>query len=157
MSNGFTPTKKDLLMVEELIIDLKKKKGDYVNRKISLQNSLSQLKEKYKDVDHNSKDFYRVKNTRQKVKDHLNGLEMTIKKLNDELSFKTKMKLEIDFYLRHNKSLETKEDIDRVVAKTTALKDKYQNFAKDRTRISSLRVLALEFVEDLNGLLKGLN
>lgn len=88
------------------------------------------------------------------MKNHLNNLELKIKGLNDELLFKNKLRLEIEFHLKHNKRLEGKEDLDRVINKITAMRTKYNEFAKDRTRISSLRVLALEFVSDLEALLK---
>jgi hypothetical protein len=154
MSKEFNPTKKDLLTIETLILDIKAKKNVLVNRKISLQNSLSQLRDKYKDVEHNSRDFHRVKNTRSNVKEHLNSLELKIKNLNEELIFKNKLKLEIEFHLKHNRSIETKEEIERVISKIKLLKGKYTDFSKDRTRIASLRVMACEFIDDLNDLIK---
>lgn len=154
MSKEFNPTKKDLLTIETLILDIKAKKNAFVNRKISLQNSLTQLKDKYQHVDHNSKDFHRIKNTRSNVKQHLNGIELKIKNLNEELIFKNKLKVEIEFHLKHNRSIETKEEIERVIGKIKLLKTKYNDFSKDRTRISSLRVMAVEFIDDLNDLIK---
>ncbi len=154
MSKEFNPTKKDLLTIETLILDIKAKKNAFVNRKISLQNSLTQLKDKYQHVDHNSKDFHRIKNTRSNVKQHLNGIELKIKNLNEELIFKNKLKVEIEFHLKHNRSIETKEEIERVISKIKLLKTKYNDFSKDRTRISSLRVMAVEFIDDLNDLIK---
>jgi len=154
MSDTFNPTKENLHTIESLILDIKQKRNDYINRKVSLQNSLSQLRDKYREVEQGSKDYHRIKNTRQNVKNHLNNLELKIKGLNDELLFKNKLRLEIEFHLKHNKRLEGKEDLDRVINKITAMRTKYNEFAKDRTRISSLRVLALEFVSDLEALLK---
>lgn len=154
MEKEFNPTKKDLLMIDELILEIKAKKNALVSRKMSLQNSLSELKNKYKDVDFESKDFKRIKNTRQNVKDHLNGLELKIKALNDELIFKNKLRLEIEFHLKHNKRLEGREDLDKITSKILALKIKYSDFTKDRTRIASLRIMASEFIDELEKLLK---
>lgn len=154
MEKEFNPTKKDLLMIDELILSIKAKKNVLINRKISLQNSLSQLREKYTDVDFKSKDFHRIKNTRQNVKEHLNGIELKIKALNDELIFKNKLRLEIEFHIKHNKRLEGKEDLDRIINKILLLKTKYSDFTKDRTRIASLRIMASEFIDELENLIK---
>lgn len=150
----FNPTQKDLVLIDTLILDIKAKKNVLINRKMSLQNSLSQLRDKYKDVDLNSKDFHRIKNTRQNVKNHLNGIELKIKSLNDELIFKNKLRLEIEFYLKHNKRLEGKESLDKIVNKVLLLKQKYSDFTKDRTRIASLRIMASEFIDELETLIK---
>lgn len=154
MEKEFNPTKKDLLMIDELILEIKAKKNTLVNRKMSLQNSLSELKNKYKDADFESKDFKRIKNTRQNVKEHLNRLEIKIKALNDELIFKNKLRLEVEFHLKHNKRLEGREDLDKITNKILVLKIKYSDFTKDRTRIASLRIMASEFIDELEKLLK---
>lgn len=41
MSDTFNPTKENLHTIESLILDIKQKRNDYINRKVSLQNSLS--------------------------------------------------------------------------------------------------------------------
>lgn len=151
--SDFNPTNKDLLLIDTLIIDIKKKKSGFIQSKIRLQNSLSQLKAKYKDVDQGSKDFNKIKNTRENIKNHLAGLELKIKSLNDELAYKNKLRLEIEFHIKHHKQLESKEDVDKITIKLNALKIKYNNFAKDKTRIASLRIMACEFVDELNELL----
>lgn len=152
LGKDFNPSKKDLLMIDSLILTIKQKKNELINRKISLQNSLSKLKEKYSDVDFKSSDFNRIKNTRQNVKDHLNGIELKIKNLNEELIFKNKLRLEVEFFLKNNKKIENKEDLDKINHKILALKTKYTDFTKDRTRIASLRIMAAEFIEELNSL-----
>lgn len=102
MDKEFNPTHKDLLLVESLILDIRAKKNGFVTRKVQLENSLSQLGMKYKDVRQGSKDFHRIKETRSNIKNHLGGLELNIKSCNDELTFKTKLKLEIEHHLRHH-------------------------------------------------------
>lgn len=154
MEKEFNPSHKDLLLIDELILDIKSKKNTLIGRKISLQNSLSELKNKYKDVVFGSNDFKRIKNTRQNVKDHLNRIELQIKALNDELKFKNKVKLEVEFHLNNNKRLEGKEDLDKITARIISLKIKYADFTKDRTRIASLRIMASEFIDELEKLLK---
>jgi len=154
MEKEFNPTKRDLLMIDGLILDIKAKRSGLIKRKMDLQLSLGALKEKYKDVDFNSKEFKGIKSTRQKLKECFNQIELELKGVNDELDYKNKLRQEIEFHLAHNKSLEGKEDLDKLKSKIHALKVKYTNFAKDRTRIASLRVMASEVLEELENLLK---
>lgn len=154
--NDFNPTKKDLLLIEQRILDLKLEKAKMVNIKTSLQNKLSYLKSQYANVAFNSSNFKKIKADRQDVKNQINNIEIKIKTLNDELNFKTKLKNEIIFYISNNKVLEGKEDIERIVQKATLLKNKYIAFTKDRTRISSLRIMASEFVSEIDDLIKNI-
>ena len=150
----FNPTKKDLLMIENLILDIKSKKSALIKRKIDIQNALSYHKNEYKHVEYNSTGFMRIKNARQNLKDCFNKIELELKELNDELNFKSRLRGEIEFHLAHNKSLEGKEDLDKLISKIHFLKVKYSNFTKDRTRIASLRVMASEIFDELDNLLK---
>jgi len=154
MEKEFNPTKKDLLMIDGLILEIKNKKNTLIQRKVNLQIALSKARNEYKDVDFNSKEFKRIKNTRQNLKDCFNKIELEIKTLNEELDYKNKLRQEIEFHLAHNKSLEGKEDLEKITKKILALKVKYSNFTKDRTRIASLRVMASEVLEELENLLK---
>lgn len=149
----FNPTKRDLINVDSLILDIKNKKSKLIGRKISLQNSLSQLRDKYKDVARESKDFYRIKNTRENIKTHLSGIELKILECNEELKFKTKLRLEIEHHL---KGVPDTAEVAKTVVKLTALKNKYSDFAKDRTRVASLRVMANEFIEEIDKLISDL-
>lgn len=154
MEKEFNPTSKDLLLIETLILEIKTKKNKLIDRKVILQNSLSELRNKYKDVDLGSDDYLKIKDKRQKIKESLNSLEIKIKSLNNELNFKNKLKLEVDFHLKHNKKLEGKEDLDKITNRIITLKTKYSDFTKDRTRIASLRIMASEFIDELENLFK---
>lgn len=154
--SDFNPTKKDLLLIEQRILDIKLDKAKKVNVKTSLQNKLSSLKSQYSNVEFNSLGFKKIKVDRQKTKDQINNIEIQIRSLNDELTFKTKLKNEIVFYISNNKVMENKGDIDKIIQKATVLKNKYMSFTKDRTRISSLRVMASEFVGEIDELIKNL-
>jgi chromosome segregation ATPase len=154
MNNELNATKKDLLLVEELILRIKSKKDALVKRKINLQNSLSDLKDKYKGVEYKGDKFNEIKNTRDNLKEQFNRIELEIKSLNEELLFKNKLKAEIEFHLKHNKQIEGREDLDKIIDKVGKLKVKYSNFTKDRTRIASLRIMASEFIGELESLLK---
>jgi len=141
-------------MIDGLILEIKNKKNTLIQRKVNLQIALSKARNEYKDVDFNSKDFKRIKNNRQNLKECFNIIELEIKSLNEELAYKNKLRGEIEFHLAHNKSLEGKEDLDKITKRIHALKVKYSNFTKDRTRIASLRVMASEVLEELENLLK---
>lgn len=154
MSSDFNPTRKDLLLIEQLILDIKSKRNNVINRKINLQNSLSILQAKYKDLTHNSEAFKKNKDDRQRLKNICNELEIKIKSFNEEINAKNKLKNEVEYHLKHNKNLDGREDLDKLIMRITLLTQKYGNFAKDRTRIASLRVMASEVKEELENLLK---
>ena len=149
MTKEFNPTHKDLLFIENLILEIKNKKRILVRTKIGLQTKLSTLQNKYIDVKYLSAEFESIKEERLEVKSAVNSLEIKIKSINDELSFKNQLKNEIVFHIKHNKNLIGQKDLDKVVFKINLLKKKYADFAKDRTRISSLRIMASEIIEEL--------
>lgn len=155
METEFNPTKKDLLLIDGLILDIRSKKNQLVNRKISLQSSLTQLKEKYQHVPFNDKDFKRIKSTRQNIIEHVNGIELKIKNLNQELIFKNKLRLEIEHHLKHC-NISDNVDMAKVMNKLLILKTKYSDFTKDKTRIASLRVMAAEFITELENIIKSI-
>jgi len=154
MEKGFNPTRKDLLLVEQLILNIKEKRAKLVTTKIGIQTSLGTLRTEYSSVTFKDPEFLKIKGERAELKRHITALELKIKAENDELSFKNKLKNEIVFHLRHNKTLEGKDDLEKVIARVDALKKKYSSFAKDRTRISSLRVMASEFIDELTSITK---
>lgn len=153
-NNEFNPTKQDLFMIEGRILEIKARRDSLIKRKIIIQNALSENKNRYKDVSYQGKEFKKIKDNRQGLKDSFNKIELELKGIKEELNFKNKLRQEVEFHLAHNKSLEGKEDLEKIIGKVRALKLKYSNFTKDRTRIASLRVMASEFIDELESLLK---
>lgn len=151
--NEFNPTKKDLLLIEDLILTIKGKKQKLVLSKINLQNTLTGIKEKLKTIRHKSPEHKNIITTENHIKHSLCILDNDIKKLNDELTYKNKLKLEVEYHLKNNKSLSSLES-GKVLNKLNALKIKYSDFAKDRTRVASLRVLANEFITEIENIIK---
>jgi hypothetical protein len=100
------------------------------------------------------REFFTIKAKRIKVKEKLITIDLKIRELNIELSFKNTLKLEIEYYLKHNRSLEGKEDLKKIEGKLKELKKKYKDFAKDRTRIASLRIMASELTEEIDKILE---
>ena len=150
----FNPTEKDLLTIDSLILEIKRKKTGLINKKMVLQNSLSFEKDERKKHDIKS-DKYREHSIQVNgLKHELNTIELEIKALNEELIFKNKLRNEIVFHIKNCKKLEGKEAIEKITLKVEQLQKKYRQFAKDRTRISSLRIIANEFVDELDGILK---
>lgn len=154
MQKDFNPTKQDLLTLDELILNIKSKKNKLIITKMSFHNTLSELRSNYENTAFNSKKFHEIKKNRQEIKNHLNAVELQLRSLNEELNFKNKLRLEVEYFLTNNKSLEGKEDLDKISRKITALKTKYTAFTKDRTRIASLRIMAAEFIDELDALIK---
>jgi hypothetical protein len=152
--DGFNPTKEDLLTIEKLLIEIKQKKGIKVNAKIKMQEQLTTLKSEYDGVKYKGIEFFTIKAKRIKVKEKLITIDLKIRELNIELSFKNTLKLEIEYYLKHNRSLEGKEDLKKIEGKLRELKKKYKDFAKDRTRIASLRIMASELTEEIDKILE---
>jgi len=147
-------TKNNLLLIEQCIISLKKEKNNVVEIKTRLESNLRELSDKYSDVIFNSKEFLEIKKLRKNLKTNVTGIEARIRKINNEIAEKNKLKLEVEFYLNNNRSLEGKEDLEKVKQRMEELIKKYKEFAKDRTRISSLRVMASEISDELTKVLK---
>lgn len=84
------------------------------------------------------------------LKKELLQVEKNISENNRQLSA---INSEIDSFKRQMKTLVK----DEVKDSLEALRDKYTSFAKDRSRVSSMRAMAAEFVEDLQETLKLLN
>ncbi len=154
LNKEFNPTSRDLITLDTLILEIKSKKNKLIASKISFQNSLSALKDKYDGIKFKSPEFDKIKNERQEIKGHLHTMELQIKSLNDELNFKNKLRLEVEYHIKNNKS--PNGDVDKIINKLLALKNKYSDFAKDRTRIASLRVVASEITDELESIIKNI-
>lgn len=153
MGNTFNPTYEDLKNIDTKLIDIKQKKNKLVARKIELQESLSKYSEKYKVVEFNSSDFKSTKITRQALKEQMSLVELDIKSCNEELAYKNKLRLEVVHFLKHSPASKSDES-ERMVKQLIGLKNKYQDFTKDRTRIASLRIMASEFISELERIIK---
>lgn len=152
MEKEFNPTMKDLLMLDSLILEIKSKKNKLIDRKLVIQNSLGQYKDKYKDVTFKSKEFDVIKAKREGLKQAFNKIELEIKNLNDELIFKNKLRLEVEFHIKNN--ISSTPDMDKMKTKLLLMKKKYSDFTKDKTRVASLRIMAAEFVDKIDKILK---
>jgi len=153
MNNEFNPTYEDLKNIDTKLLEIKAKKNKHINRKMELQDQLSKYGDKYKTVDFNSSEFNSTKVTRQALKEQLSLIELEIKSCNDELNYKNKLRLEVMHFLKHSPKAKSDES-ERIIKQLIGLKNKYQDFNKDRTRIASLRIMAAEFIFELERIIK---
>lgn len=108
MENEFNPSAKDLLLLDEKIIDLKAQKRKLITDKVNAERTLTVLQGKYRGLAYNSPEFLKVKEDRQAVKADYLKVELSIRKLNEEIAYKTGLKNEVQFHLSgKNQSLST--------------------------------------------------
>lgn len=145
MEDNFKPTKKDLLNLDALLLVIKNRKNTLVNRKMNLEHTLNRMSVS----ELNSREG---RERRNKIKKILAEIELEIRKVNEERKYKNSVRLEAEQYIKHNKDSEP--HLDRVIYDLTMLKGKYRDFTKDRTRIASLRIMATEFADELDNIIK---
>lgn len=142
----FNPTAKDLLNLDEKLIELKSQKRELITAKVNAERTLSVLQGKYNGLAYNSEEFMKVKADRNAVKKDYLQVELQIRKINEEIAFKANLRNEVQFHLSGKKgSIIT----DKAVRQIIQLKEKYNSFAKDRTRVSSMRIMAAEVRDEL--------
>lgn len=147
-------TKKDILIIEDKLFCLKQQKDEAVKRKLNLESSLSHHQNIYKNITHKGQEFNNNKQRRQIIKNELREIELVLSKIKVESKRLNLDKAAIDVYIRENGDiLNVSKDLDKLNIKIKNLISKYKKFAKDRTRISSLRVMASELVDELEELI----
>lgn len=146
MTDVFNPTAKDLLLLDEKIIELKAQKRKLITDKVNAERTLTVLQGKYAGLVYNGPEFMKVKEDRNAVKADYLKVELAIRKINEEIAYKTSLKNEVQFHISGKKSIPIN---DKAVRQLIALKEKYNSFAKDRTRVSSMRIMASEIRDEL--------
>jgi hypothetical protein len=86
------------------------------------------------------------------LKNEASRVELEIKILNEEIRFKTQLRLEVDNHVRTREKKSQNVD-EKFIVKLTQLKEKYSSFSKDKTRIASMRIMAAEIRDDFDSLL----
>ncbi len=145
-STGFNPTAKDLLLLDEKLIELKGKKRELITAKVSAERTLSVLQGKYNGCVYGSQEFMKIKADRNAVKQDYLQVELKIRGVNEEIAYKANLRNEVQFHLSGKKVSPIN---DLATKKLVALKEKYNSFAKDRTRVSSMRIMAAEVRDEL--------
>ena len=145
--NEFNPTRKDLLNLDQKIIELKGKKKKTVERKRSIESSLTRLQDQYKDVEYRGERFYEIKSKRSVLKEQASKVELEIININEEIKYKRSLRNEVEFHIK------TKGQESKMMLELDKLKRKYSDFAKDKTRVASMRLMASEFRDEIEKLI----
>lgn len=144
-------TKQTRLDAERSIANLVNKRSDAANEKIKYQNDLSELNMQIRGNGKRIMPQIQYDNILQKqaeVKRKMAVVDSYIFQLKKELSNKRILLNEI------NLALDTNSDSFNVMVHIINLRDKYVNFASDNTRVSSTRLMASRFAEDLDLIIK---
>lgn len=124
--------------MEQEIARLKNHKGNLIQAKTSIQNKFAILK--------GNGHSRETADERVKLCTMFNDVEQKIQAVNEKLRNISVAKRELSV-IPPEKSL---------IRELVALRDDYQQFAADKTRVSSLRVMATEFVIKLNPIIRKL-
>lgn len=142
------PTQETLVDLDRAIIDLKNKKATIVTRKQKLELDSSKIKDLMSDPNLVGPEHGSFSVQRNIIKRNLSNIEMEIREINLEIKEKTKLRIYIDDNLRNKKKTSASESLQH--QELLKLKEKYQSFASDNTRISSMRIMASQLVEQLD-------
>jgi len=144
-------TRQNVYDIERAITDLHEKKAELVNTKKELQNKLTTLTNKVRTNGRklNDVEYRKLCSQQEKTMQEVVKIDNEIILIKNDISRKSTLKQEIQSTFKSNEN----ED---VVVSLTAIKDHYISFAADRSRISSMRAMASEFVEKLEVVIRKL-
>lgn len=135
----------DLYNYEIEINELNKQKSILCQRKIEIQAELSAWNNKIKGKHLKSKMYDSVCQNQQSLKDELVGIEKQLIGLSSEMRDLNTLKENPD--VKNNNRL-------GIIRILVALRDEYESFAADATRVSSMRRMAAEFSVKLTKIIK---
>jgi len=140
-------SKLDAVKVESHINDLIDQRADMIEKKRTIETEMSNLKTKIRlggKMDNNVySSICRKQYTLKKDKDFL---ETELAALNKIIRAKSTLKEEIRIRVNENSS--------DIVDSLNQLKAKYQEYSKDYTRVNSTRIMAANFVQEIEKILK---
>lgn len=144
-------TKQTKIDIDRSIANLENKKTDAANEKIKYQNELSELN--FQVRGNGRKIIPQVKydticQKQAEVKRKMLVVDQYISELKKEITNKRILRDEVDLTLNPN------TNPDNILGNIISLRDKYVNFASDNTRVSSTRLMASRFAEDLDSIIK---
>ena len=144
-------TKQTRIDIERSIANLENKKTDAANEKIKYQNELSELN--FQVRGNGRKIIPQIKydtilQNQAEVKRKMLVVDCYISDIKKEITNKRILRDEVDLVLDDN------FDSNSILIEIINLRDKYVNFASDSTRVSSTRLMASRFAEDLDSIIK---
>ncbi len=147
----FNPTEEDSVNLERSIIDLKSKKAAIVSRKMVKTLDTANTKELLSNPHIELDEFKNQSAIRIIQKAELQEIEAQIKEVNLEIGNKRKLLISIQSHLKTtSNSLKADENLTNGIIE---LRDKYSDFAGDHTRVSSMRLMASNFTDELNNII----
>lgn len=130
------------------------KKSQLITRKMEIQTRLTEILSKIRcggRLPHNL--YASLCNEQVKLKSELNNIEQQIAAINAEL----RKECELKWTPEQKQERALKRDLNKtgqVIQKLNEVREIYQAFAEDNTRISSMRLMASEFVGHLNRVIR---
>lgn len=135
------------LEMERQINALKERKRGITGSIMALQTELASINGRCKTRLPNH-EFQKLQSRRSEVIDTKQRLEMQAGEIQSEIA-------RISIEKMKPSAAPPKADSD-VVSQLVAMRDYYQNFSADATRVSSTRIMAAEFVGKLNPIIRGI-
>lgn len=144
-------TKQNCIDIERNILDLKSKKSSFVFQKTEAERKLGEIKNKIRGAGKHlpSTEYSSLCKKQDALKKEKANAEEHIQSIQEDIQKKSLLKDEIKNEISQRASKELPDTI-------TALKDHYIQFAADKTRVSSMRAMAAEFVEKLESISRSL-
>jgi hypothetical protein len=147
----FNPTEENKIDLDSSINNLKARKSGLVFKKIKAQNEIAILKEILLNPTKNVEDYNEATHERGVLKEFLRGLEDGINTTNLEIKNKQRLALAINSHLNANS--DSSKEKSKLLKGILVLKDKYSTFSSDPTRVSSMRVMASIFNQEMEDLI----
>lgn len=147
----FNPTEENKIDLDSSINNLKARKSGLVFKKIKAQNEIAILKDILLNPTKNVEDYNEATHERGVLKEFLRGLEDGINTTNLEIKNKQRLALAINSHLNANS--DSSKEKSKLLKGILVLKDKYSTFSSDPTRVSSMRVMASIFNQEMEDLI----
>lgn len=145
----WTPTKEDLLKVERLINSHQLEYEDLILQKKTAEVELAKIKNKIRTRGKMPQGQYdSLAQNQDKLNSTVLQIQRLINPIKEKLRQKHLMAEEIRVIIQEND-----KESDELINKLVALRDKYNEFSSDGTRVGSTRIMASKFVEEINTLI----
>lgn len=132
--------------LEEAIIKLQSQRDVFMLNKKDFEFELSNLNAKVRSRTGllSQNDYQAICRRQDYLKQGLNTIQKTLTDYKNKIQEKVVLKEKLRNKIKFDKEI-TVSSIDKIIL----LKDKYQAFASDQTRVSSMRVMASQIVQEL--------
>ncbi|TXD45879.1 hypothetical protein [Polaribacter sp. IC073] len=151
MEKTFNPSEQNKVDLERSILDLRSKKSGLVFKKIKKQEKATDLKVQLTNPHLELEEYDTLKGKRNKVRCQLSQIEVDIKEVNLEINAKNKLFTSIQSHLKVNKNKLSNDT--SFLRELIVLKEQYNEFSADHTRVSSMRTMASNFTNKLESII----